>query len=92
MKITEEYIDYNIDFIKIISVRYIGDYALRIFFNDGSDKLVDFKPFLESSGHPSIRKYLDETKFKDYQIVDGNINWNDYDLIFPIEDLIKGKI
>ena len=92
MKITEEYIDYNIDFMEIKSVRYIGDYAIRIFFSDGSDKLVDFKPFLESSVHPSIRKYLDETKFKDYQIVDGNINWNDYDLIFPIEDLIKGKI
>ena len=92
MKITEEYIDYNIDFIEIKSVRYIGDYAIRIFFSDGSDKLVDFKPFLESSVHPSIRKYLDETKFKEYQIVDGNINWNDYDLIFPIEDLFIGKI
>jgi hypothetical protein len=92
VKITEEYIDYNIDFIEIKSVRYIGDYAIRIFFSDGSNKLVDFKPFLESSVHPSIRKYLDETKFKDYQIVDGNLNWNDYDLIFPIEDLIEGKI
>ena len=92
MKITEEYIDYNIDFMEIKSVRYIGDYAIRIFFSDGSDKLVDFKPFLESSVHPSIRKYLDETKFKEYQIVDGNINWNDYDLIFPIEDLFIGKI
>ena len=92
MKITEEYIDYNIDFMEIKSVRYIGDYAIRIFFSDGSDKLVDFKPFLESSVHPSIRKYLDETKFKEYQIVDGNINWNDYELIFPIEDLFIGKI
>jgi hypothetical protein len=92
VKITEEYIDYNIDFIEIKSARYIGDYAMRIFFSDGSNKLVDFKPFLVSSVHPSIRKYLDETKFKDYQIVDGNLNWNDYDLIFPIEDLIEGKI
>ena len=92
MKITEEYIDYNIDFMEIKSVRYIGDYAIRIFFSDGSDKFVDFKPFLESSVHPSIRKYLDETKFKEYQIVDGNINWNDYELIFPIEDLFIGKI
>ena len=92
MKITEEYIDYNIDFMEIKSVRYIGDYAIRIFFSDGSDKLIDFKPFLESSVHPSIRKYLDETKFKEYQIVDGNINWNDYELIFPIEDLFIGKI
>lgn len=92
MKITEEYTDYNIDYIEIKSARYIGDYAIRIFFSDGSNKLVDFKPFLESSVHPSIRKYLDETRFKNYQIIDGNINWNDYDLIFPIEDLIEGKI
>ena len=49
MKITEEHIDYNVDFIEIKSARYIGDYAIRIFFSDGSNKLVDFKPFLESS-------------------------------------------
>jgi hypothetical protein len=92
MKITEEYIDYRVDIIEIKSAHYIGDYAIRVFFNDGSGKLVDFKPFLESSFHPSIRKYLDEVKFKDYQIIDGNLNWNDYDLIFPIEDLYEGKI
>jgi hypothetical protein len=92
MKITEEYIDYDIDIIEIKSAQYIGDYAIRIFFNDGFNKLVDFKPFLESSFHPSIRKYLDETKFKDYQIVDGNLNWNDYDMIFPIDDLYTGNL
>lgn len=92
MKITEEYIDYHVDIIEIKSANYIGDFAIRVFFSDGFNKLVDFKSFLESSLHPSIRKYLDEAKFKDYQIVDGNLNWNDYDLIFPIEDLYQGKI
>jgi len=92
MKITEEYIDYGVDIIWIKSAQYIGDHAIRVFFNDGFNKLVDFKPFLESSLHPSIRKYLDEAKFKDYKIVDGNLNWNDYDLIFPIADLYQGKI
>ncbi|HEY5124339.1 MAG TPA: DUF2442 domain-containing protein [Ignavibacteria bacterium] len=92
MKITEEYIDFNIDFIEIKSARYLGDYAIRIFFNDGSNKLVDFKQFLEAALHPSIRKYLNETMFKNFQIVDGNLNWNDYDLIFPIEDLYTGKL
>jgi hypothetical protein len=92
MKITEEYIDYNVDLLGIKAASYIGDYAIRIFFSDGFNRLVDFKPFLEASLHPSIRKYLDEVKFKDYQIVDGNLNWNDYDLIFPIEDLYKGKL
>ena len=92
MKITEEYIDYHADIIEIKSAQYIGDFAIRILFNDGFNRLVDFKSFLESSLHPSIRKYLDEDKFKTYQIVDGNLNWNDYDLIFPLEDLYQGKL
>ena len=92
MKITEENIDNNVDLLEIISARYIGDYAIRVFFSDGFNRLVDFKPFLEASLHPSIRKYLDEAKFKDYQIVDGNLNWNDYALNFPIEDLYEGKL
>jgi hypothetical protein len=92
VKITEEYTHNIVDFIEIKSCRYIGDFAIRISFSDGVNKLVDFRPFLESSLHPSIRKYLDESRFKEYQIIDGNLNWNDYDMIFPIEDLYQGKI
>lgn len=90
--IVEEFNDFHVDLIAIKSAKYIGDYAIRIFFDDGIISLVDFKPFLESSLHPSIRKYLDETKFQQFEIIDGNLNWNDYDLIFPIDDLYKGKI
>ena len=77
---------------RIKSVRYIGDFAISVSFSDGFNRLVDFKPFLEASLHPSIRAYLDEAKFMDYKIVDGNLNWNDYDLIFPIEVLYEGKL
>jgi DUF971 family protein len=76
MKISEEFIDYNVDHIEVESARYIGDYAIRVYFSDGFNRLVDFKPFLEAALHPSIRKYLDEAKLKEYQIVDGNLNWN----------------
>ena len=92
MKITEEYIQYNVDFIEVKSAQYIGDFAIRIYFSDGVNKLVDFRSFLESSLHPSIRKYLNESKFKEYLILDGNLNWNDYDMIFPIEDLYQGRV
>ena len=92
MKITEEYNNLPVDLIEIKSANYIGDFAIRVFFNDGFNRLVDFKPFLESSLHPSIRKYLDETLFIQFEIIDGNLNWNDYDMIFPIEDLHKGEI
>jgi hypothetical protein len=92
MKITEEYNDSVFEIIEIVSAKYIGDYGISIFFSNGVNNLVDFKPFLESSLHPSIRKYMDEAKLSDFKIIDGNLNWNDYDLIFPIEDLLEGKI
>lgn len=92
MRIVEEYNEVQADVIEVKSAVFIGDFAIRIFFNDGVNKLVDFKSFLESSSHPSIRKYLDETKFKQFLILDGNLNWNDYDLIFPIHDLYTGVI
>jgi Protein of unknown function (DUF2442) len=81
-----------IEQIEVKSAQYIGDFAIRIFFSNGIKRLVDFKPFLENSLHPSIHKYLTEKRFKEYQIIDGKLNWNDYDLIFPIEDLYKGKV
>lgn len=78
--------------IKIDSARYLSDYAIRILFNDGTEKLVDFKPFLSKSLHPSIKKYLDEKMFSNFILTDGNLNWNDYELIFPIWDLYNGQI
>jgi hypothetical protein len=92
MKIVEEYNDLQVDIIEIKSAKYIGDFVIRIFFNDGLQRLFDFKPFLESSLHPSIRKYLDEEKFMRFDLIDGNLNWNDYDLIFPVDNLYEGRI
>ncbi len=82
----------DFDTLKIHSAKYLSDYAIRIRFSDGIDKVVDFKPFLSKSIHPSIKKYLDEKKFSNFNLIDGNLNWNDYDLIFPIWDLYNGKL
>ena len=92
MKIVVEYNLEEVQNIKIESALYQGDFAIRIQFQDGTDKLVYFKPFLTKSVHPSIKKYLKEKQFSNFMIVDGNLNWNDYDLIFPIWDLYQGKI
>lgn len=92
MRIIQEYIDIQTDEISVVTAIFIGDYAIRIFFNDGITKLVDFKNFLEKSSHPSIKKYLDEDKFKQFKVIDGNLNWNDYELIFPVADLYNGSI
>jgi len=94
MKITIEYKDSEskLNSLKIDSAKYLSDYAIRIKFSDGNEKLVDFKPFLSKSLHPSIKKYLDENKFSQFSLTDGNLNWNDYELIFPISDLYNGQI
>jgi hypothetical protein len=78
--------------LKIDSAKYLSDYAIRIKFNDGTDRVVDFKPFLFKSLHPSIKKYLDEKQFANFNLIDGNLNWNDYEMIFPIWDLYNGQV
>ena len=60
MKIIEQYPEKQLDRIEIGAAKYIGDYAIRIKFKDGTEKLVDFKPFLNKSQHPAINKYLKE--------------------------------
>jgi hypothetical protein len=94
MRIIVDYNDSKADIkkLKIDSAKYLSDYAIRIKFNDGNERVVDFKPFLSKSCHPSIKKYLDENKFSNFSLTDGNLNWNDYDLIFPISDLYSGKL
>ena len=45
LKIIEQYSEKRFDAIEIEFAKYIGDYAIRILFNDGTEKLVDFKSF-----------------------------------------------
>lgn len=92
MKIVEEPIGEYKSIIKLILAEYISGYKLRLNFNDGQENIVDFEPFLSKSLHPSIRKYLNLDNFKKFRIINGNLNWNDYDLIFPISNLKQGVI
>jgi hypothetical protein len=91
------FVDYNdsesgFNQLRIDSAKYLSDYVIRIKFCDGNERLVDFKSFLSKSLHPSIKKYLDENKFSNFSLTDGNLHWNDYDLIFPLSDLYNGQI
>ncbi len=93
MKIIERYQEQlNPEHISITEAHYIGDFAIRLRFSNAYMKLVDFKPFLEQSKHPSIRKYLNESLFKNFKLQAGNLDWNDFDLCFSIEDLYKNTI
>lgn len=93
MRITEQYTaQIEQDNLSVTEAHYIGDFAIRLTFTDGYKKLVDFKPFLEQARHPAIKRYLDEQRFKKFQLIDGNLDWNDFDLCFPIEDLYRNAI
>ncbi len=71
---------------------HIKSHILEIEFSDGYKHIVDFMPFIFSVWHPDYEKYKSEVGFLDYEIIDGNLNWDDYTMIFPVEDLYHNKI
>ncbi|SFR53425.1 DUF2442 domain-containing protein [Thiomicrospira sp. ALE5] len=73
--------------LKIDKVDYLGDYQLKLFFNDGKIQKIDFAHFIKSSLNPAISKYQDLSLFKAYRLTDGDLEWGDFDLCFPIADL-----
>lgn len=78
--------------LNITAAEQVGDYALRLSFDDGTMRTVDFKPFLSLSRHPDIRAYLDPSRFAAFRIEYGELVWGDYDLCFPIADLYRNKL
>ena len=78
--------------LSVKSARHIKSHILEIEFSNGHKQDVDFAPFIFSSGHPDYDKYKKESEFIKFEIIDGNINWDDYTMIFPIEDLYTGKL
>lgn len=80
------------DYVDVTAARPVAPYTLAITFSDGTERIVDFGPFLRASRHPAIRAYLDEARFAEFAIIGGNLNWHDYDLIFPVADLYAGAI
>lgn len=76
----------------IRSAKYLKGYELCLRFNDETMRVIDFAPFLQQSKNPLIRQYLDIAKFKAFKVTRGDLQWNDYDLCFPINDLYENKL
>lgn len=73
-------------------VEYTGDFRLRLVFNDGVERVVDFGPFLRHSRNPLIQTYLDPVAFARFAVKDGDLIWDDYALCFPVADLYEGRV
>ncbi len=80
------------DLIEIVKAEYKDQLRLHLWFSDGVETIVDFKPFIDKARHPLFRKYRDVNEFRKFRILYGNLNWNDYEMCFPIADLYEGKI
>lgn len=79
------------EFVEVYDALYTCGHRLLISFNDGKQHEVDFEPFLRRM--PVYQDYLDDLEhFKDFEIINGNVNWHDYHMIFPPEDLYEGNI
>ncbi|MCU7836200.1 MAG: DUF2442 domain-containing protein [gamma proteobacterium symbiont of Taylorina sp.] len=78
--------------ITLKQVQHLEEYRLKLDFNDKTSQTIDFYPFLSESLNPLIRKYLNQKEFSKFEIDEGDLEWNDYDLCFPIADLYENNI
>ncbi len=78
--------------INIVAAESVGEYRLRLLFDDGVEQTIDFKPFLAHAHHPDLRVYLDPAMFSTFRIEYGELVWGDYDLCFPIIDLYRNQL
>lgn len=77
----------------ITDARSLGNLTVEMRFNDNTIQRVNIGEFIHRHPHPQYDKYLDEQEFEKFTIDDGNIVWGeDWDLIFPIEQLHSGAI
>lgn len=79
--------------IMIIDAKAVGKLSVELKFNDNTIQCINVGDFITRNPHLQYDKYLDEAEFRKFIIDDGNIVWGeDWDLIFPIEQLHSGVI
>ena len=79
--------------ISILKATHLSGYKIKLLFNDNSERVIDFENFLANNSHPQYNKYKKPSMFKKFKIEMGNIVWGkDWDLVFPVYNLFKGKV
>jgi hypothetical protein len=80
------------NYLEITEAKYVSGYKVRLTFNDGAVRIMDFEPFLRKARNPEITQYRQMRKFKGFRLDHGDLMWGDYEMIFPIADLYRGEI
>lgn len=77
----------------IVEATNAGNLSVNLQFSDHTSQTVDIGEFIRRHPHPQYNKYLDEKKFSQFKLENGNIVWGkNWDLIFPIEQLHSGSV
>lgn len=80
------------DLIEIVRAEYLSGYKIHLWFSDGKEHVVDFEPFLKAARNPMSTRYRDLKAFKEFHLDAGNLNWNDYEMCFALEDLYSNDL
>lgn len=80
------------NYLEITEAKYVSGYKIRLAFNDGTTRIMDFEPFLRKATNPEITQYRQLRNFKKFHLHYGDLMWGDFEMIFPITDLHRGKI
>jgi hypothetical protein len=80
------------DYLEITEASHVAGHRIRLTFNDGTTRVVDFGPFLAKARNPDTTDYREVERFKRFRIESGDLVWGDYQMIFPIFDLHRGVI
>jgi hypothetical protein len=79
-------------YLRIVGAEYVSGYKIRLTFNDGLVRIMNFEPFLRKAMNPDTTKYRQLRNFKKFHLSCGDLMWGDYEMIFPIDDLHRGEI
>ena len=66
--------------VDVVKVEAGCRYRLKLTFSDGHVSAIDFESFLRHSLNPDTSCFLNERRFREFALVDGNLVWGDYEM------------
>ena len=75
--------------LNVVKADYINDFKIKVLFNDGLEKIVDLKNYINSKKHPFFQPLKNVNEFKKFQ-VHRTLVWDNGADIAP--EYLYGKV
>jgi len=62
----------NIDLLRVIDVEYLNDFTMKLEFNDGKMKTIDFLPLLKGTIYEPLKN---RDNFIQFGLTDWTLEW-----------------